>query len=539
MKHRLVWTTASLAVLISAGPIAKCVAQESFSRGPMPVSEAKQAAPEEICGRLEQRDGQFVLVDERDRVLVRLSAQDATELSGLVGQQVRANVRQPFLRISGEPKYWVEKIESLDAAREPGLLPVAAVAERPGTVMLAQHTEPVVMGTARTNAITLSDVAVPTHGGPPGRLWGSAEYLGWWASGMAIPPLVTTSPLGTAREEAGVLGESGTSIVFGDGEILDGFRNGLRLRSGFWIDRDHRFGVQGEYLSLEQESELFTATGDATGNPILARPFFNINPRNPLTDAFDPPAREDAELVSYPDVLEGNIMVDANTRLESAGLALRTLLAGRSYCSEKGTGYSRVDLLAGYRYMRLSDYLYIGEQANSLQAEFPVAFEVFDQFNTQNRFQGADVGMAWQAGWRRWSGEVLLKTAFGNVHQDVRINGGTSISQAGGAPVDYTGGLLALPSNIGTYSNDRFGVIPEVGVNFQFAIFPRLRATVGYTLIYWGNVVRAGHQIDRDVNPDQLPPPLVPAAGALRPEFDFQEHDYWAQGFSAGIEGRW
>ena len=51
--------------------------------------------------------------------------------------------------------------------------------------------------------------------------------------------------------------------------------------------------------------------------------------------------------------------------------------------------------------------------------------------------------------------------------------------------------------------------------------------------------MRVGNQMDLDVNPDQMAPPIVPLAGPLRPEFAFQESNYWAQGISAGIEGRW
>ena len=103
----------------------------------------------------------------------------------------------------------------------------------------------------------------------------------------------------------------------------------------------------------------------------------------------------------------------------------------------------------------------------------------------------------------------------------------------------YAGGVLAQPSNIGSYSRDRFAVVPELGAIVGVQITPHVRATLGYTFIFWGPVVRVGDQIDLDVNPDQMAPPIVPLAGPLRPEFAFQESDYWAQGVSAGVEGRW
>src|SRR6266496_5985866 len=40
--------------------------------------------------------------------------------------------------------------------------------------------------------------------GPPGRAWVRAEYLLWAVKGQPLPPLLTTSPPGTPRENAGV-----------------------------------------------------------------------------------------------------------------------------------------------------------------------------------------------------------------------------------------------------------------------------------------------------------------------------------------------
>ena len=65
---------------------------------------------------------------------------------------------------------------------------------------------------------------------------------------------------------------------------------------------------------------------------------------------------------------------------------------------------------------------------------------------------------------------------------------------------------------------------PELNANLGFYLSPRLRFIVGYTLIYWGHVVRPGDQIDLDVNPDFLPPEIDPFEGPLRPQFVFQPH---------------
>jgi hypothetical protein len=64
---------------------------------------------------------------------------------------------------------------------------------------------------------------------------------------------------------------------------------------------------------------------------------------------------------------------------------------------------------------------------------------------------------------------------------------------------------------------------------------------VGYSLIYWTRVVRAGEQIDLSLNPNFLPdePETATIAGAQRPAFAWQETSLWAQGFNLGLELTW
>jgi hypothetical protein len=45
-------------------------------------------------------------------------------------------------------------------------------------------------------------------------VWFRAEALLWWSKGSVMPPLVTTSPIGTLPQDAGVLGKN-TAILLG------------------------------------------------------------------------------------------------------------------------------------------------------------------------------------------------------------------------------------------------------------------------------------------------------------------------------------
>ncbi len=191
-------------------------------------------------------------------------------------------------------------------------------------------------------------------------------------------------------------------------------------------------------------------------------------------------------------------------------------------------------LVGGYRYGRLNDSLVISE---SLESAGPTTISLFDRFDTRNTFHGAEVGVVGMSRWNRWSLEVLAKLALGNIRSKVFIDGATTTTSGGGAPVTAEGGILALSTNRGTYAQNDLSVMPELGVTVGCDITSRLRATFGYTFIYWSQVVRPGDQIDRDVNPTYFPNG-GPAAGAPRPEFAFHTTDYWAQGMNFGLDFR-
>lgn len=366
--------------------------------------------------------------------------------------------------------------------------------------------------------------------------WVRAEYLYWWTRGMNVPPLVTTSPAGTSRTDAGVLGESGTSILFGGGTVNEGWRSGGRLRFGVWLDPRYTWGLEAEYFQLQDESTSFAAS--STGSPILARPFFDV-----LN------AQESSELVAFPNTLSGSVLADASTSFHSAGLRGLYRICGHDACQGGPCGNGgccqpqpvgcayRVDFLLGYRYLRLDDNLTVTENLESLQTANPGSFVVNDAFDTENRFHGLELGTQWTMQKARWSFEVLTKMAIGVNQQQVDIAGSTTITEDGD-PVTSTGGLLTQRSNIGSYSQEEFSVVPELGLNLGYSITPRLRAIAGYSLIYFPNVVRAGDQVDLDVNTNFLPPETTPFTGPLRPSFAFDTTDFWAHGFSLGLDYR-
>ncbi len=351
--------------------------------------------------------------------------------------------------------------------------------------------------------------------------WIRAEALAWWIGGNSIPPLVTASSIGTPRDEAGRLDQATTTILFGDGNSGATFHPGVRIRLGYWLDSCQTHGLEASYYGLAERSETFST--DSSQFAILARPFFNVEPPAPGADA---------ELVAFPNLMSGGIQVRRQTELRGFELVYR-----RALCQDCD---HRVDWLVGYRYLGLDEQFAIADHKRIIAAgtgmQLGTTIDESDQFTTQNDFHGVEIGMMTARRRNGWSVEACGKLAFGSTHSLVGINGATTVTVPAPDVATTPFGLLALPSNSGTYSRDAFAVIPEFGVTLGYDVTSCLRATVGYTLLYWGAVARPGEQIDLDANLSQLKPGGL--VGAPRPEFRWIGSDAWIQGLNAGLNYR-
>ena len=130
----------------------------------------------------------------------------------------------------------------------------------------------------------------------------------------------------------------------------------------------------------------------------------------------------------------------------------------------------------------------------------------------------------------RWSLEILAKLAVGNNHDDVTIGGQTATTLPGEPTNTVNGGVLALASNSGIYARDTFTLIPDLHVDLAYQWTDHWRTYVGYSILYWGDVTRAGEQIDLNVDPRNLPP--VSPGGLPFPAYVGQRTDFWAHGLN-------
>ena len=82
--------------------------------------------------------------------------------------------------------------------------------------------------------------------------------------------------------------------------------------------------------------------------------------------------------------------------------------------------------------------------------------------------------------------------------------------------------------------------MPELELSAGYQILPGLTLRAGYDVIYLSNVVRVADQIDRTVNPNLVPsdPGFGAPGGPARPAFHLNHTDFWAQGFTIGLQRR-
>jgi hypothetical protein len=370
------------------------------------------------------------------------------------------------------------------------------------------------------HGVTRADALTGDETVPPGRVWGDVEALLWWMKAANLPPLITISPPGTPTGSIGVPGAPGTSVLFGGSPVNGGMAPGGRVTAGFWFNCERTIGAEAYYFQLASQ-----AGGLSAGTPnSVGRPFFNTMTGLP-----------DAQLVSVPGFLAGSVQAAA-----SSGSLLGAGVLGRAnLCC--GCCY-RLDALAGYRYLSMSDRLAIGENLTSIdpaQTVAPLGTNILinSRFETSNQFNGGDFGLAGQFCRNAWTLRGTARIALGSTHQQADINGTTTVTVPGSAPVTMPGGLLAVSSNSGSHSREVVTFVPEVGLQLAYQVGAHTSVHVGYTFLYWSNVARAGDQIDLVLNPALLPP-LLPGASPLRPAFDFQGTGFWAQGVDLGLEFR-
>lgn len=361
--------------------------------------------------------------------------------------------------------------------------------------------------------------------GPLLTLWNRlsirAEVPLYWRRAAGPPPLVTTSPAGTAAGVAGRLPAGATtSVLLGGDPLIQDASAGFRLTLGTWLGEGQKFGLMFRYFNAGDQDDSYAF--DSATNPILARPFFNTS----VAGNFE----QDAQLIAFPGDSNGNINVQSTSSVSGIDFALRRLLYRDRF--------TRVDWLYGYKNVAVEEGMMINSLTN-VTGNIPglqgASIAVSDSFATDNDFNGVSYGIMSSRHFARWKIETMFRLGAGNLRRRVNINGSTTTTSAAGAVSSTSEGLLARNTNNQSFTDDTFIVIPEVSVGFAYAVTQGLDFRVGYEFMMLPKVAQASQQINDDLAVN-LSDPLV---GSLDPALNFDERDYWLQSLGLGLQLRY
>lgn len=343
----------------------------------------------------------------------------------------------------------------------------------------------------------------------------SAEALLWWFKDSPAPvPLITD----------GLVGAPGTKTFLGGEDLETGANPGFRVTAGYAVT--DRWGIEGSvfYIPTRSTSKEVSSSGQP-GSTDLILPYINAAS-----------AEETGTEISFSPVYRGTARETLSNNLLGAEL--------NGTWAVIPTGTLRLDMLGGFRYLRLHETYRLDTSSPFIPPNPLDIWDTVDEFATRNNFYGVQLGARARFDWGPFFTSGTLKVGLGAMRQSVEINGSlvTNDFTNFGPTQTFVGAYFAQPSNIGTYSQTVFAVVPELGLNLGYQITPRLSLFAGYTFLYVSSVARPGNQIDRTLNPTQTTAftenPSPTPDGPARPSFKFKTSDFWAQGLNVGLAFR-
>ena len=324
--------------------------------------------------------------------------------------------------------------------------------------------------------------------------------------GAVTPALITTGP--ATSPLAGRIDQDETDILFG-GLLNDVDNLGIRVTAGTWFDARRTRGFLFRGFNSGRLESAFS--GNEFSHGVLTRPFFDVQANDEATN-----------VITFDGIASGSIDATYETEAYGADFLYRK-------CISHWRG-SRWDLLAGFQTLRLDDDLTL---QSSTFSGGTGTIAIRDAFATENRFNGATLGLMHTMQGRSFSLESLFKLGFGGVERMVMIDGERTTTISPTNSFSESQGLLARNPNNGVFTDDTSVVVPEFGLTLSYRLTSQLDCTLGFSHITIDNVARAGEQIDRNVN---LSSPLT---GQIAPIFDLFESTVSISSLNFGLQYRY
>ncbi len=368
--------------------------------------------------------------------------------------------------------------------------------------------------------------------------WVNTEYLLWFAQSQpTVFPFVTTS----APAAGGIIGNTSTQVLHSNGDLGYNTISGFRVSGGWFRDDERRHGWYGSGFATEQKANIFTASSDLTGQPLIARPFINAGS-----------GLQSVLTVSFPTFVSGGVLVYTSTKTWGAEVGPVVNLY-RSCPEDEGCLWN-VDLLGGFRFLQVDEVLRINSASNVIPGNTlpfdgklygaPAQISVNDTFDTLNQFYGGNVGFNTEMRYCRTVLSLGAKIALGVMHERLEINGSSTLV-SGPFPNStrsvVRSGLYANSTNNGRFNEDEFAVIPEVNASLGYTWRSWLTTHIGYNFLFVSRVVRPGNVYNPAVNPAVVPTsPSYGLGGGVPVANPFlRQSDFWLQGVNFGFTVRY
>lgn len=386
-----------------------------------------------------------------------------------------------------------------------------------------------------------------TPAAPLGLFYGQADYFGTQSEASRRPdfPLVTSKrdvPIvnnTTNRPFVGELSGQNTERLYDDDTASYGFASGFKASLGAWLGSKSAYGLELSGLYVPSESTSDTVRSGAQ-DAFFSVPFYNQSRAG----------FEDAVIIgsAINGLATSNGWVSVGSSLDLWGAGARVRARGYD-CDDVELGFS-----AGFRYLRLAESFQIDYATDPLVDPFPgsptLGSYLFaggmlpgagsrvwaqDSVSARNDFYGLDFGLDAKV---KIIPDLTLtispRLAIGANRERLDTSGwGRAVDPAGNSyATPY--GLFARPGAVGSRSETRFAVVPEIDLQFAYKITDCLELRLGYDFLFLSNMVYAGNQLSRSIDApiDGAGAFSAQPTGVSRP---FDTDTYWAQSFRAGI----
>jgi hypothetical protein len=319
-------------------------------------------------------------------------------------------------------------------------------------------------------AVGPTDSAAAIFGGPDAN---SSDFaLRGWFSGdyLMLFPNPMRSP--------SLLQDGGGATLIGGPTAL-GISHGVRIDSGVWL-KDDRIAMQGiSFFTFDNYTTAFQPAGTV-----------------PMAGPIPPTDVTNFNYVTFTRLGggEGNMLY----RFGDAG------------------GDSRLYGIVGTKFLLLEEDLRLDYSLGDQE----VGGDFTDQFHTRNQFLGGQVGLMFARRFDRLTVDVTGKVAVGENIAQLMVMGSNS------AGINFQ--LFSGRSNIGFFETTYFSVLPEVNINFSYALTDRLSARLGYSFLCMINTWRPGDQIS-----------LANDGGVTVPAAPLLNSTFFLHGLNAGVTFRY